>query len=551
MARPAIETIIKTQEHMATRRVNFDSLRQACKELYWPDGADLTVSRTPGNAGSQHVYVSPGVISLERFSAIWQSLTTPQNSRWHTVKASVEELNEYPEVKEYFSDITKLLFRARNSPAAKFYAQQEVDAKSLGCAGDACLRVQPAKSGHGLSYQSTHVGDVWIAVDDEGNPDTIYHKRPLTAYKAVSMWGDRAPRCAKRSIEKGELMEEHEYLHVVQPRDLKTYDPDRLDAKGRRYESWEISMEDKEPIVTEGGDESDGYFEQPYIYSRFTVNSQEEYGRGPAMWTLPANLTLQSMKRSHIKQGEKAHAPPLLSHAMQLKGDGRGTFNMRSNAMNPGWLDSNGNPRVRPFENGFKHDMGREMMEDERNTLRDAHLVTLFQILVDNPQMTATEALIRAREKGALIGPPIGRQQSERLGPMIMRELGILDRQGVLPPPPPVLVEAGDELVIEYESEATTMQREAEMTRVRVWFEDLELIKQTTGDPTVGLVADGHASARWLGDARGIPTEIVASKKDVEGQMEAMAEAAQAAREAEQLPGEARAAKDYAQAGAA
>ena len=551
MPSPTIETLLKTQEHLAMRRVNFDSLWQATKELYWPDGADFITQRSGGTARSQQVFDSTGVIALERFAAIWQSLTTPQNGRWHTLKASVEELNDYPEVKDYFSELTKILFRVRNNPSAKFYAQQEVDAKSLGCTGNACLRVEPAKSGQGLNYQSIHVGDVWVAVDDEGNPDTVYYKRKLTAYKALSMWGKRAPRCAKRSMEKNQMMDEHEYLHCIHPRSMDTYDPERLDARGRPYESWEISIEDKEPILRDNGDESDGYFEQPYKYSRFTVNSQEEYGRGPAMWTLPANLTLQSMKRSTIKQGEKAHAPPLLSHALQFKGDGRGTFNMRSNAMNPGWLDAQGNPRVRPFENGFKYELGREMMEDERNTLRDAHLVTLFQILVDNPQMTATEALIRAREKGALIGPPISRQQSERLGPMIVRELGVLDRQGALPPPPGVLLEAGDEFDIEYESEATTMQREAETNRVRVWLEDLAMIRDTTGDPSVGLVANGHETARWLSDARGIPPEVVSSKKEVESQMQAMAQAEQEAQEAERLPDRARAAKDLAQAGAA
>ncbi len=550
MASHSIETLLRTQEHMATRRINFDTLWQATKELYWPDGGDFITQRSIGTARSQQVFDSTGVISLERFSAIWQSLTTPQNSRWHSLKATVDELNEYQDVKDYFAELTRILFRARNAPTARFHAQQEVDAKSLGCTGNACLRVKPAQSGRGLNYQSTHVGDVWIAVDDEGSPDTIYHKRKMTAYKAVSMWGDRSPRCAKRAMEKNEIMEEHEYLHVVQPRSMGSYDPDRLDALGRRYESWEISIEDKEPILMKSGEESDGYFEQPYIYSRFTTNSQEEYGRGPAMWTLPANLTLQSMKRSTIKQGEKAHSPPLMSHALQFKGDGRGTFNMRSNAMNPGWLDASGTPRVRPFENGFKYEIGRDMMEDERNTIKDAHLVTLFQILIDNPQMTATEALIRAREKGALIGPPIGRQQSERLGPMITRELGILDRQGALPKPPPVLIEAGDEFDIEYESEATTMQREAEMSRVRVWFEDIELIKQVTGDPTVGLVVDGHEAGRWLSDARGIPPDIVTSQKDVDDQIKSMADAAKEAREAEQLPNEARAARDFAQADA-
>ena len=546
-----IETLLKTQRHLETRRMNFDAYWQVAKEVYWPDAADFNIHRTQGTDRSQAIFDGTGVIALERFSAVMESLLTPRGSIWHNLKASVEELNEIPEVKEYFAQVNRILFAIRSRPSARFYAQKEQDYKSLGCTGNACTRVELSKDGRGLSYRSIHVGDVWVAVDDEGAPDTIYHKRKLTAYEATSMWGKRATRAARRAMEQGDLMEEHEYLHVVQPRDLATYDPERMDARGRRYESWEICLEDKEPIRSANGEESDGYHEQPYNYARFTTNSQEDYGRGPSMWTLPANLTLQSMKRSTIKQGEKAVSPPLLSHAAQFKGDGRGTLNLRANALNPGWLDANGNPRVRPFDNQFKYDIAREMMEDERNQIRDAHFVTLFQILVDTAQMTATEAMIRAREKAALIGPTIGRQQSEALGPMIQRELGLLDRAKLLPKPPPVLLEAGDEYEVEYESEATAIQRESETNRVRVWMEDVGLIQQVTGDTTVGLVLNGKETARYLANARNVPPELVVSKRQVSDMTRQMAAEAQAQAESQQLPDQARAARDLAQAASA
>ena len=134
---------------------------------------------------------------------------------------------------------------------------------------------------------------------------------------------------------------------------------------------------------------------------------------------------------------------------------------------------------------------------------------------------------------------------------MHVRELGILERQGALPAPPQALIEAGDEFDIEYESEATSMQREAEANRVRVWFKDLEYIKQATGDPTVGLLANGQEAGRWMGNARGIPSEIISTKKEINEQMSAMAEAQKEDQAAERLPGEARAEKDLAQAEAA
>ena len=78
--------------------------------------------------------------------------------------------------------------------------------------------------------------------------------------------------------------------------------------------------------------------------------------------------------------------------------------------------------------------INEQKMEQRRVAIDDAFLVTLFQILVDTPRMTATEALIRAQEKGMLLTPTMGRQQSEALGPQIERELDLLMFHRILPP---------------------------------------------------------------------------------------------------------------------
>ena len=60
--------------------------------------------------------------------------------------------------------------------------------------------------------------------------------------------------------------------------------------------------------------------------------------------------------------------------------------------------------------------VGEKMMDIEKAIIHDAFLVTLFQILIDTPQMTATEVLQRAQEKGMLLAPTAGRMQAEFLG---------------------------------------------------------------------------------------------------------------------------------------
>ena len=73
--------------------------------------------------------------------------------------------------------------------------------------------------------------------------------------------------------------------------------------------------------------------------------------------------------------------------------------------------------------------------------------------------MTATQVIELVNEKGILVAPTLGRQETEKLGPMIDRELDVLGQQGLLPPMPPRLVEARGEYQVTYTSPMALAQR--------------------------------------------------------------------------------------------
>lgn len=523
--RLTVDQLCQMLDALKLKRTNFDNLWQTTKDLFWPDGRDFNVKRDPGTSRTQHVYDPTGILSLEKWASVLEYLTTPRGARWQGIKTSITELNDEDEVKAYTQQLTDILFRTRNATMGLFEDQQHQRNKYLSF-GNGCLQVMPAKSGRGAAYRAIHIGDVWIAEDDEGKVDTHFRRYEMTAHQALRKWGkDRAPETARRLAERGELFEPFEVLHVVMPRD--DFDPERRDARGMAFESWEIDLDRKAPILSEDGDESEGTPESPYIYTRFANGADEVYSRGPATWTLPTNLSLQEQRRTHLKQGNKAVEPPLLSSAFGMRTDGRGTLNLRNGALNAGWLDARGQPLVRPMDNGFKYEISKDMIEDEREVIETAFLNRLWDALVDNPQMTATQALLIAREKASLIGPPISRLQARGLGPMTERELGILTRQGALPQPPPVLLEADAEIEYVYESEATRLQRETEANRTRVWLEDCQLIGAVTGDPTVAEIPNGEEMARDMADWRGVPPSHIRSERDVSKRMEAAAKAKQ------------------------
>jgi hypothetical protein len=279
---------------------------------------------------------------------------------------------------------------------------------------------------------------------------------------------------------------------------------------------------------------SEGGFDTfPYQVSRYVTGPGEIYGRSPAMMVLPSIKVLNEQKKTMLTQGHRAVAPVLLSHD-----DGvLDTFSMKPGAMNPGGVSAEGRALVQALPVGNLA-AGQELMDMERKTINDGFLVSLFQILIETPTMTATEVLERAREKGALLSPTMGRQQSEMLGPMIEREVDVLMKQGMLPQMPDVLIEAQGEFDIEYDSPLSRSQRAEEASG---WLRTLEAAiayANTTQDLAVLDQFDTDVIYQQLAEINAVPPswmrapETVAAMREdraQQQQQQQMVEAAPAA----------------------
>jgi len=159
-------------------------------------------------------------------------------------------------------------------------------------------------------------------------------------------------------------------------------------------------------------------------------------------------------------------------------------------------------------------------MESRRRTINDAFLVTLFQILVDSPRMTATEVLQRAQEKGALLAPTVGRQQSETIGPLIEREFSILGRQGVLPPVPEAL--EGQEYEVEYVSPLSRAMKSEEGVGI---LRTLEMVQPIAAvDPSVMDNFNFDEITRVLADVNGVPQRILKDAESIANQRNSRAQ---------------------------
>jgi hypothetical protein len=218
-------------------------------------------------------------------------------------------------------------------------------------------------------------------------------------------------------------------------------------------------------------------------------------------------------------------------------------------AINYGGVDDNGRQMIQPLSSGGRPDIGLELMDQKRALINDAFWNTLFQILVDTPNMTATEAMLRAQEKGALLAPTASRIESEFLNPMVERELDILAAAGALPPMPDQLLEAGGLFDVEYTSPLERARRAEEGVAILRTFEQLAPLAQVAG-PSVFQRFNFDEAAKVLADVNGVPAKVMYSDEEFEEIKAAEAQQAELAQVLQAAPVAASAAKDLAGAAA-
>ena len=482
-------------------------------------------NRTRGDKRTSKMFDSTAALGLERFAAAMESMLTPRNSRWHRLAVTNPALAKDREVKLYFEQTTDILFKHRYAPKANYASQQHELYMGLGAFGTSAMFPDAHDDG-GLRYQAIDLREILFDMSHQGMVDTSYRKYSLTARQMqqrvdMGRWTslpDAISKAVKDTPDK-----RFEIIHCVRPR--AEVDKRKLDHRGMKFASYYISVEGKH-LLAEGG-----YNTFPYPISRYVTGPGEIYGRSPAMLVLPSIKVLNEQKKTMLKQGHRVVDPVLLSHD-----DGvLDTFSMKPGSMNPGGVSAEGRLLVQTLPTGNLA-AGQELMDMERQVINDGFLVSLFQILVDTPAMTATEVLERAREKGALLSPTMGRQQSELLGPMIDRELDLLNMQGMLPEMPDVLIEAEGEYDVAYDSPLSRSQRAEEAAGYLRTFETAIAHVNTTQDPSAMDYFNNDVIYPALAEINAMPESWMNSAEQVQALREGRAKQQQTQQMIEAAP---------------
>ena len=479
------KNLLKRYDRLKSQRQNWESHWQEVADYMMPRKADVTKSRSKGDKRTELIFDSSPLQAVELLAASLHGMLTNPSTPWFSLRFKQDEMENEDEAKEWLESATETMYTAFN----KSNFQQEIFElyHDLITFGTAAMFIEEDDEDN-LKFSTRHINEIYIAENDKGKIDTVFRKFTLSARAAIQKFGENVSRNIQ-TVNAKDPYEEVDIIHAVYPR--KDFDPKKQDKGNMPFESVYLEAESGNELSVSG------FREFPFVVPRYLKASHEIYGRSPAMTALPDVKMLNEMSKTTIKSAQKQVDPPLL-----VPDDG---FILPVRTV-PGGLNfyrSGTRDRIETLNIGANTPLGLNMEEQRRNSIRNAFYVN--QLMMQNgPQMTATEVIQRNEEKMRLLGPVLGRLQSELLKPLIDRTFSILLRKNLFRPAPEFL--AGQDIEIEYVSPLAKAQKSTELQSI---MRAIEIMGSLSNVAPVFDHINMDKLVRHLADIVGVPQKVL------------------------------------------
>lgn len=411
-----------------------------------PDNGVSSVVSTPVAAEkSKNLYDMTSLWGIERLTAGLLSLKTPESSYWHDVTVDSDFRHETTEdEKRALERLRDYMFKVRANPKSGFWSNHKAALKSMCAFGDGWFYIKEVH-GSRVPYTYTYkpLPGCYPAMGPDGQPDRMFSVERWSAIQIMTEWPDLKH---KRVVDMAnDVKQKHEtirVMHAVKPRS----DPDRygkMGAAGGKFASF-FCLPDDDCLIGEGG-----FYEFPFVRYAWGNNGLRPYCEGPVALALGEIKSLQEMGKNELLAAQMLLRPPI-----GTMGKNHQRINFNAGASNPGLINGEGRPLFAPLNAGVRPDFSQAIMEYRRTSVREMLYLNLWQILTNDPEKTATEAMLIAQEKGEMFGP-VGISVNEGLSTMTDREVGILGRKGAFRPGSPLEMPeslAGREVAPEFTS---------------------------------------------------------------------------------------------------
>ena len=484
------KNLLKRYDRLKAQRQNWESHWQEVADYMQPRKADVTKTRSKGDKRTELIFDGSPLQSVELLAASLHGMLTNPSTPWFSLRFKQNDMENEDEAKEWLEDATEVMYAAFN----KSNFQQEIFElyHDLITFGTAAMFIEEDDEDI-LKFSTRHINEIFIAENDKGRIDTVFRKFSLSARAVIQKFGDVSMNIMTKANK--DPYEEVSILHAVYPR--SDFDPKKQDKQNMPFESVYLDAESGDELSVSG------FREFPFVVPRYLKASHEIYGRSPAMTALPDVKMLNEMSKTTIKSAQKQVDPPLL-----VPDDG---FMLPVRTV-PGGLNfyrAGTRDRIEPLNIGANTPLGLNMEEQRRNSIRNAFYVNQL-MMQSGPQMTATEVIQRNEEKMRLLGPVLGRLQSELLKPLIDRAFALILRKNLFRPAPEFL--SGKDIEIEYVSPLAKAQKSSELQSI---MRAIEIMGSLSNVAPVFDHINMDKLVRHLADIVGVPQKILKPQSEL------------------------------------
>ena len=519
MADKAADDHMERLSQLAAGRSSFEQVWRQVARVAAPDAVDFAGSGTLGATGIRHnqhqplaahrskqIYDVTAINAVDRLASGIEALVAPQAEYWHGLEvtnwARRVGSKATDEEKAWLEAQRNLMFTLRYDADSGFVPAFQTAIRRTIAFGNAFVWLDESFDEFSMfRYQHIPLAECYIATDAQDIMTTWYRYYSLTAEQAKGFFKEKlSPQIARAAESPVDKDKQFRFARCIHP--SADYNEG---SSPFAYKSVHVDCENRSIVGTRG------FFEMPVIDFRW-LPEKGPYGEGPVMRVLSEIQSANQLAKNELIASEQSVRPALLvANAGVMNRP-----NTNPGAINFGGMNPNGQELIKPLNIGGRLDFATMVLEAKKNAIKESLYINLFQLLVQNPQMSATEALIRANEKAELLGPAGSRLQGG-LSRMIRRELGILARRGLYDADSvyakPRSVGAG-RVTVDFTSPLDRLRRAKEGEGISRLLEMVAPIAQV--DPSIVDNFDGDETVRQLRDILGAPVSILRRPEDVQ-----------------------------------
>ena len=459
-------------------------------------------------------------------SGMWSGLTSPSRP-WFELGIALPWVTLDDEAANWLYDTQERLYVVLGQ--SNFYTQMAQLFQDVATFGTAPLIIYEDAEDVIRCYLPC-AGEYYLSVGSRLSVDTLYREFNLTVLGIVEMFGiDNCPQEIKSAWAQGGASLETEFVvcHAIEP----NFEVGGRAAKPVRrvpgiFTFCEVYWLKGRKTPTELSRK--GFHEKPFFAARWSVTSNDAYGRSPGMNVLGDTKQLQLATVRQAEFIEKLVRPPMGAHV---------SMKNQPASVNPGEITyipaDGGKDGFWPLFEVAAAALAPLTANIEKISQRieRCFYVDVFMAITNMEGVqprNELELTKRDLERLQQLGPFIELWETECADPAIMRVLAIMERRNLLKPKPKSL--RGVPIKISYTSMLRQAQVAAEtavMERTFAVAGNLSAAAQAAGEPNPIDNIDLDQSMRVYGEKTGFPSNCWLTPEAVAQKRAAKAQAAQ------------------------